>query len=168
MIKNLARHLIVKWIPAFAGMTLWGMLAMSSAHASPCYAPNEMRAEQLLRLHSELMVIAVTCKQSSMGDNLITFYTGFTRKNINVLHDAEQTLIAHYRSNGGGDPVGRLDKLRTKLANEFGQQIADASAPTFCAQRRDKLVNLYGASAPEIIRTSASQNATRTYEKSCD
>ncbi len=144
------------------------LLASSSAYASSCYAPNEVRAEQLLRLHSELMVIAVTCKQSSMGDNLIGLYTGFTQRNIHVLHDAEQTLIAHYRSSGSGDPIGHLDKLRTKLANEFGQQIADVSAPVFCSQRRDKLVYLYGASPPEIVRTSTNQSAAHTYEESCN
>ena len=46
-----------------------------------------------------------------------------------MLHDAEQTLIQHYKAIYGGKGIDRLDKLRTRLANEYGQMIADVSAP---------------------------------------
>jgi len=131
-----------------------------------CYSPAEVQAEQLLRLHSELMVITVTCKVSSVGQDLVAAYTGFTKNNIDVLHDAEQTMVNYYKKAYGGKGIPLLDRLRTKLANEYGQQIANVSAPAFCAQRRDKVISMHGASASavqgEVLKASAS-----TYEPLC-
>ena len=39
--------------------------------ASACYSPAELQAEHLLRLHSELMVITVTCRTGSQGEDLV-------------------------------------------------------------------------------------------------
>lgn len=128
---------------------LFSLLTVPVMAASQCYQPEELRAEQLLRLHSELMVITVTCRKSSVGEDLVPKYTRFTKNNIKALHDAEQTLIHYYKANAGNG-ISQLDKLRTKLGNEYGQEIADASAPLFCGERRDKVVALYKA-APEKI-----------------
>lgn len=134
-----------------------------------CYSAKEMEAEQLLRLHSELMVITVTCKQSSTGRDLVRAYTGFTRNNIGQLHDAEQVLIEHYKTVYGGQGVSRLDTLRTKLANEFGQKIADVSAPVYCAQRRDKVIEMYDSPPVSLQRASLEAYAdSANYEPVCD
>lgn len=134
----------------FGFLILFSILAQSAFAANQCYSPEELRAEQLLRLHSELMVITVTCRQSSIGENLVPDYTGFTKSNIGTLHDAEQTMIHFYKVNYGGDGVERLDKLRTKLGNEYGQKIADESAPVFCNESRDKVVNFYMARPEQV------------------
>jgi len=119
-------------------------LACAPAFAGgACYSPVELQAEQLLRLHSELMVISLTCRQSSTGQDLISAYTGFTRNNIAILRDAEQTLIHYYGEQDGGNGIAELDRLRTKLGNEYSQKIADASAPAFCRQKRDRVMVLY-------------------------
>jgi len=111
--------------------------------APRCYSPAELDAEQLLRLHSELMVISLTCKQASSGQDLISAYTGFTRNNIAVLREAEQTMIRYYDAISGGAGIANLDRLRTRLGNEYGQEIADDSAPAFCQQKRDMVMELF-------------------------
>jgi hypothetical protein len=117
-----------------------------SAHAAQqCYSSQEMDAEQLLRLHSELMVITVTCHEGSQGEDLVPAYTGFTQLNLKALHAAEQTMIAYYHDVYGGDGTARLDELRTRLGNEYGRKIADISAPVFCAMYRDKVLKMCGA-----------------------
>ena len=114
---------------------------MNAANAGPlCYTPVELEAEQLLRLHSELMVITVTCRQSSSGESLVPMYTHFTKANLTELHAAEQTLIKYYGGQDSSPPVDKLDQLRTRLGNEFGQRIADLSAPEFCRLYRDKVM----------------------------
>jgi hypothetical protein len=118
--------------------------------ADACYSPAELEAEQLLRLHSELMVITVTCQQGSNGSDLVPAYTGFTRNNLGMIHDAEQTLIRFYGARDGNNGIAQLDHLRTRLGNEFGQQIALTSAPTFCAQNRDKVIAFYVGNASKI------------------
>jgi hypothetical protein len=127
-----------------------GLLAAIPALAAPaCYSPAELQAEHLLRLHSELMVITVTCRQGSQGEDLVPAYTGFTKRNIGVLHDAEQTMIRYYGVHGGKG-VQKLDTLRTKLGNEYGQKIAAMSAPAFCRAYRDRVMSFYRASSGEV------------------
>ena len=114
------------------------------AHAAPCPTP----AENLLHLHTELMVIALTCHQSSTGEDLIAAYTTFTNKNIAPLHAAESTII------GRDKTPAHLDKLRTSMANVLAQQAATQSAPIFCAANRDKPVT-FAAISPEQVRAEA-------------
>lgn len=138
------------------------------ALAAACYSPDEIAAEQTLRLHSELMVITVTCHYSSTGQDLVGAYTGFTRKNITRLHDAEQTMIRHYEKTSGKGAVSRLDRLRTLLANEYGQQIANVSAPAFCANERDKVIAMYNGGDDQLTGAVSSLTVgARTYEPAC-
>lgn len=122
---------------------LFVCVSVPSQAATRCYSPDEVNAERLLRLHSELMVITVTCKTNSQGRDLVKAYTGFTNRNIRSIKQAEATMSQYYAKAYGGDGIDQLDRLRTRLANEFGQQIADDSAPTFCAQRRDRVTAMY-------------------------
>jgi hypothetical protein len=108
-----------------------------------CYRPVELEAEQLLRLHSELMYITYACKQGSRAQDLLTYYDGFTQKNHDTLLKAEQTLVDFYKTRYQDDGIPHLDELRTKLGNEFGQVAADDSAPLFCRQYRDKVISAY-------------------------
>jgi hypothetical protein len=144
-------------------------LATTPAHAAQqCYSLTELKAEQLIRLHSELMVITVTCHQSSQGDNLVPFYTGFTQRNLKKLHNAEQTLIHHYKICYGGSGIDQLDKLRTRLGNEYGQKIADQSAPLFCTLWRDKVIQMYGATPEQVDAEVQSLMKTGSpYERMC-
>jgi hypothetical protein len=115
-----------------------------------CYSPAEMQAEHLLRLHSELMVITVTCHVGSQGQDLVSAYTGFTKRNINELHGAEK-VMANYYDNNGGHGQDRLDKLRTILANEFGQKIVTmGTAQAFCDAYRDKVLTFASATPADV------------------
>ncbi len=107
-----------------------------------CYQTEQQQAEQWLRLHSELMVITVTCRQGADGQDLPASYGSFTKKNLSSLRQAEQTMLAFYKTTGKVDAVSKLDRLRTLLGNEIGQKVADMSAPEFCAIYRNKVVQL--------------------------
>ncbi|MDE1901817.1 MAG: hypothetical protein KGI37_09270 [Alphaproteobacteria bacterium] len=136
--------------------------------ARACYTPDQMRAEQLLRLHSELMVVAITCRQGSRGQDLPAAYVDFTKHNIGILHGAEQTMIGYYRTHDRGDPTSHLDRLRTLLGNEFGQESADMSAPAFCAAFRDDVVKYDAASRADIDNAVTHMEvADRSYEPLC-
>lgn len=140
--------------PAFAG--------------NACYTPEQVKAEQLLRLHSELMVITVTCRQGSAGQDLPVAYGAFTQKNIHALRDAEQTMIAYYKANGKGDALGQLDTLRTRLGNEFGQKSADMTAPNYCDIYRDKVLQFTAASASDVDdQVQRMEVSERSYAQTC-
>jgi hypothetical protein len=152
-------------------ITLIAVFALVAAPAfagTACYMPEQTRAEQWLRLHSELMVITVSCHHGSEGQPLPDAYAAFTRKNIHTLHEAEQTMIAHYKTTAKGSPIDALDRLRTRLGNEFGKKMADMSAPAFCALYRDKVTQLNVASPFDIDSQIRRMEITeRTYAKPC-
>jgi hypothetical protein len=156
---KLARYLLVAALVAFA---------FPAVAANACYTPEQMRAEQLLRLHSELMVITVTCRQGSQGEDLPAAYGAFTKKNIGVLHEAEQTMIAYYKKLKG-DALEHLDRLRTLLGNEFGQKSATMSAPEYCAVYRDKVLQFTAATPADVEeQVRRMEISERSYAKPCD
>jgi len=118
--------------------------------AKQCYSAAELQAEQTLRLHSELMVIAVTCRSGSNGQDLVGAYAAFTHDNIEMLKDAEATLIRYYKTQYHDNGISHLDTLRTKLGNESGQESADDTAPLYCRQYRDRVVALYYDSPAQV------------------
>ena len=144
------------------------MLSLPAYGAASCYQPAQLQAEQLLRLHSELMVITVTCRQGSNGEDLPAAYGDFTRKHIRVLHDAEQTMMDYYRASGRRDPTDSLDKLRTILGNEYGQKAADMTSPQFCAAYRDKVLRFDALSGADVENEAERMTISeRSYSPSC-
>jgi hypothetical protein len=128
-----------------------GLLAAFPAYAKDaCYSSDEVRAEQLLRLHSKLMVVTVTCRYASTGQELTPMYTSFTQKYLSEIKQAEAVMTAFYKKNYKGNAQDRLDKLRTLLGNEYGQKIADVSAPAFCTRERDYVPALLNASPVSV------------------
>jgi hypothetical protein len=145
-----------------------GVMAAPAMAGSACYTADEAKAENLLRLHSKLMVVTVTCRQGSDGRDLVPAYTGFTQKNIRALHEAEATMTAYYKKTGRGDPTSRLDRLRTLLANEYGKQIADVSAPQFCASERDVVAALADSDSATILGEAQKVSAgAHAYAPNC-
>lgn len=133
-----------------------------------CYATPEVEAEQLLRLHSQLMVVAITCRTDSQGLPLVSAYTSFTKGNIASLHHAEEVMKLYYKRTHGGDGVAELDQLRTRLGNEYGKKIADLSAPIFCQMYRDDTLRLCHASSGELRdEVTHRMNDSKTYVPQC-
>jgi hypothetical protein len=126
------------------------LAALPAWAESACFTPEQRQAEQWLRLHSELMVIAVTCHQDSSGRSLSNEYVSFTRKNIRTLHKAEQTLMAYYKATSKRDPVERLDQFRTRLGNEESNKAAKMSAPEFCGLYRDDVAKFEATTAKAL------------------
>ncbi|MBI1272638.1 MAG: hypothetical protein GC131_00940 [Alphaproteobacteria bacterium] len=123
--------------------------APSQAKGS-CFSDNEVNAEQTVRLHSELMVIALTCRYSSEGASLTSAYQTFTRKHLAAIRDAEGTLINYYRGAGSRAPESKVDKVRTLMGNEYSQRVADLSHASFCENFRDRVMEASTWSASRL------------------
>lgn len=132
------------------GLCLVTFFSSASLAAPPCYTPEEVEAEQLLRLHSELMLVAITCRMSHSGRDLVKAYTQFTSRHVDKLREAEGTMSLYYEKAHQGQGASRLDGLRTRLANECGQGMAKESAPAYCAKWRDAAEILYDSSLPDL------------------
>lgn len=143
-------------------MALFMIFASGGRAEAACYTSKEVRAEELLRLHSELMVITVTCQTSSDGTPLAPLYAEFTRKNKEQIQYAEAVMHAHYEKAKKNHGIKGVDRLRTQLANAAGQTMADMNAPVFCAKKRDILsqMNVLSKQAVEQAAHDASMAAT--------
>ena len=108
------------------------LLSLKAATAAPaCYNMAEFEAEQGLRIHSELMVIGLTCAKMPNGANLYGKYQSFTSKNKNLITMYENALIAYFGKQGGGNAEKQFHTMRTGLANHISQ-LAIGNVVGFC------------------------------------
>ena len=115
------------------------MLATStSAWAkSACYSAAEYDAEQAVRLHTELMVIGLTCNAIEADRKLFAKYQQFTTKHRTSLMNWEKVLIGHFRETDKSNPTRKFDDFRTVVANEIAQRSALLTPPVFCQTHSD-------------------------------
>lgn len=121
-------------------MRFWIYLLLSLAlpfgpALAACYTPVEAEAEQGIRIHSELMIIALTCQHRTPKgqENLYVQYRKFTAKHGPTLAAYERSLMNHFRANGVRDPEASINKLRTDFANKISNDAARMRPDKFCA-----------------------------------
>lgn len=120
---------------AVAAATLAIAPALAEAAAPPkpaCYSRKEHAAEQMVRLHTELMVIGLTCQSIFPEHQTFLKYQEFTIKNKAILSDAENSLISHFRRTSGS--AARFDTYRTELANEISRRVGVIGSYSYCQQ----------------------------------
>lgn len=105
---------------------------VSTAQARGCYNASEFEAEQGLRIHSELMVIGLTCLKMPKGDALYTKYQSFTRKNQSLITGYENDMIGYFGKQGMKSPETKLHTFRTELANDISKHAITMSTSSFC------------------------------------
>ncbi|EWY42316.1 hypothetical protein N825_18690 [Skermanella stibiiresistens SB22] len=129
------------------------LAASSSAWAkSVCYSPAEYDAEQAMRLHTELMVIGLTCNSVQQERKLFAKYQEFTTKHRVKLMGWEKTLIGHFRQTDKANPTRKFDDFRTVLANEIAQRAALLTPPVFCQSHSDRVDQAIGMSDGELTK----------------
>ena len=111
--------------------TLCFLLA-SFSNASACYTEKEVEAEQGVRIHSELMVIGLTCLKMPGGVEIYSKYKQFSTKNSKLISGYERDLISYYKNRGVKNPEKKLHNLRTSLANGISHKAVSMSVLSFC------------------------------------
>lgn len=114
-------------------MAILPAAANAQAKAPACYNRKEHAAEQMVRLHTELMVIGLTCQSIFPEHNTFVKYQEFTIKNRAILSEAEGALISHFQRNGGGG-TSRFDAYRTDLANQISRRVGVIGSYSYCQQ----------------------------------
>ena len=141
----------------FVLITAFIVLTSSAAMAVACYSPRHIEAEQGLRIHSELMVIALTCMKQPGQSDLYQKYQFFTQKNQSVLSAYESDLMAYFRASGTPKPEKEFHNLRTRLANKISTMAVNTSTVTFCktyAPRIDTALTMDSAKFQRWARQS--------------
>ena len=119
------------------------------ALAASCYTPEVAAAESAIRLHSKLMVIALTCKIAGDGSSMTDTYAAFGRKHNAELREAESTMIGYYKQNGKS-AVSELDHLRTVLGNQYATESAEQDPHEFCRTEGPMLAQATGWSPTQF------------------
>lgn len=107
-------------------------IAPMRAMAANCYTPEQFRAEQVVRFHTQLMVMGLYC-QGVMKQNTYAAYQDFTRRNQNIIKQEEDRLIGYFRNRGYKRADRELHTMRTDMANKISLQ-AGQSPVAFCRQ----------------------------------
>ncbi len=102
----------------------------STAKPHACYTHSEHEAEQLIRMHTEMMVVGLTCRSVVPEKNPFGIYQDFSVKNRALLSSSEATMVGHYKRSGGG--LKQFDTYRTELANEVSRRAATIGIPQYC------------------------------------
>ncbi|WP_247882438.1 hypothetical protein [Azospirillum sp. TSA2s] len=127
--------------------------AKSSGPATPaCYNRSEYAAEQMMRLHTEMMIVGLTCRTVTPDKKPFDLYQDFSVKNRAMLSNSEASLIAFYKRSGGGNATRQFDMFRTELANEISRRAATIGIPQYCANFVDRSVAAKDLT-PDDLRT---------------
>ncbi len=130
----------------YALFALLGLLTLPlPAVAAGCYGAAEQEASQLVRLHSQLMVITLSCRTTDTGEPLPPAYQKFTQTHLQAIKDAERRLMLWHK---GG--TGKLDRIRTDFSNEYSRELARMSPKGYCDAYRNYVVTASGFSQPQL------------------
>jgi len=128
------------------------LIVTTSAHAK-CYNSAEFEAEQGLRIHSELMVIALNCHKSTHGSgNLYIQYKDFTRRHQGLIGQYEQTLKNYYSRSGIQNAELKINDLRTQLANKISNDAARMKPNVFCKAYGSRITQALGMDQAKLRR----------------
>ncbi|CAO3445009.1 hypothetical protein [Azospirillum argentinense] len=103
-----------------------------------CYSRAEHAAEQTIRMHTEMMVVGLTCMQVNPEKKPFNLYQDFTVKNRSLISNSEASMIDHFRKKGGGNATRQFDMFRTELANEISRRAAVIGTGLYCANFVDR------------------------------
>lgn len=139
-----------------AAAALMAALAVMPAQAkAPCYAPAEFEAEQAIRLHTEMMVVGLTCQHMDVAGqpSLFAQYKLFTLHNSKQVERWEKALIAYYKRTVKGNPNRAFDTFRTRLANETSQRAIALTTPVFCAEHVPAVQKAMATDLGELVKS---------------
>lgn len=114
----------------------------SAAHTSSglpgCYSRTESAAEQTIRMHTEMMVVGLTCRSVMPDKKPFDLYQDFTVKNRALISRSEAEIMAHFRKMGAANPTRQFDMYRTEMANEISRRAATIGTPLYCSTFVDR------------------------------
>lgn len=108
------------------------------AFAGACYSQSETTAEQALRIHSELLVVAVSCADAFRRPDLFNDYVRFTNKNARDLAGYERVIGASINSRVN------FDHWRTMIANSVAARAAMMDTREYCRRHVGTLQRALG------------------------
>ncbi len=140
-----------------------GTLGLPAAAKTPCYTQAEAEAEQAIRLHTEMMVVGLTCAamNPATGPSLFAQYKEFTLRHKDEIGRWEKALIGHFKRHAKGNPTRHFDTYRTRLANEMSQRAIALTTPVFCDSHVPVVAKAGALSTDELKRLVKAEDTIR-------
>lgn len=135
------------------------ILSGGAAWAKSC-GPAVAEAEQGIKIHSELMVIGLNCQHMTPRGwkNFYQQYREITSRNADLFASYEKTLINYYSQSGDNNPEGRLNDLRTRMANQVSIDAAKMRPDIFCARFAPRIPKVAQMSRDELRQWASSSS----------
>ncbi len=139
--KKVLMLLVVLLVPVSAQAQLNVDVGVPGLKGRQCYTPEEAEAEQGIRIHSELMVIALNCQHMTPRGwtNFYQQYQRITSKNATLIGGYEETLINYFAVSGRSNPERAFHDMRTNFANKVSTDAARMRPDIFCSQFAPRL-----------------------------
>lgn len=123
-----------------------------------CYSEADAEADRGIRLHSELMVIGLTCRVYGTKVNTMTQYGNFSNQNHALLKAYESRMIRYFAGRGGNGESA-FNKWRTSAANDVTLKAARMTPVTFCLTHMRDLEKATTLSADQVKTIVQQQSA---------
>lgn len=134
-------------------LIILAMFVQAPAYAASCYTPAQFEAEQGLRIHSELMVIALTCMKSpGGGEAMYKKYQAFTNKNLALIASYESDMVSYFRTQGTKNTEETINNFKTGLANKISQHAISMSTASFCQHFSKRIDEALAMDGPKLRR----------------
>ncbi|PZQ43831.1 MAG: hypothetical protein DI551_11345 [Micavibrio aeruginosavorus] len=152
--------LLLTSVPAYAQLEV--PVTVEGQRGRTCYTPAEAEAEQGIRIHSELMVIALNCQHMTPRGwtNFYVQYQQITARNANLIGGYENTLINYFALAGRPNPERAFHDLRTSFANKVSTDAAQMRPDIFCATYAPRLPKVDKMSTAELKAWASDINAS--------
>ena len=145
-------------VPAQAQMKV--DVGVPAATGRQCYTQEEAEAEQGIRIHSELMVIALNCQHMTPKGwkNFYQQYQQITARNADLIGGYENILINYFALAGKSNPELAFHDMRTNFANKVSTDAAKMRPDIFCANFAPRLPKVDKMSTADIKAWAADIN----------
>lgn len=119
-------------------------------HPGVCLTEEELRAAQLVRLHTELMVTGLTCRAAYRDDGLFDQYQTFTVNHQDRLRNGQNVLGRYLARFQTGNSARLFDRFRTQMANYEGQVVMTLTASNYCREQYSRFYTLVELDEPQL------------------
>jgi hypothetical protein len=116
----------------------------------PCVSDEEISAEQMIQLHTTMMVTGLTCHGAFRDPDLFNRYQDFTVAHSDRIIGSQGTLERYLGRSRGGNRARLFDSYRTRMANHEAQLVMSMSASRYCRDQYDRFYTIAEFSPSEL------------------
>ena len=109
-----------------------------------CMTRQQSIAEEVMRVHTELLVTTLACDEPYPEEELLRSYYAFTMRHATAILDAQGELEQMMRG-FGEDPERAFDTYRTVMANGEVGVLERWGTSTYCEMRRSRFDTMMAA-----------------------